>query len=80
MTPALRPGIDGLYQVKSAGLRSTRLHFSHSATFLTFPFSKTVFILTSPPQGQKKWWVALALREFLDTCAISYSLEIPFNI
>jgi hypothetical protein len=40
------------YQLKSLGLRSTRLHFSHSATLRTFPLSKMVFIFTSPPQGQ----------------------------
>jgi hypothetical protein len=51
--------------LKSEGRRSKRLHFSHSATFLTLPFSKTVFILTSPPQEQKNFWVALVVREFL---------------
>jgi hypothetical protein len=51
--------------LKSEGRRSSRLHFSHSATFLTFPFSKMVFILTSPPQEQKNFWVALEVREFL---------------
>jgi hypothetical protein len=51
--------------LKSEGRRSSRLHFSHSATFLTLPFSKTVFILTSPPQEQKNFWVALVVREFL---------------
>jgi hypothetical protein len=39
--------------LKSDGRRSVRLHFSHSATFLTFPFSKRVFILTSPPQEEQ---------------------------
>jgi hypothetical protein len=38
--------------LKSDGRRSDRLHFSHSATFLTLPFSKRAFILTSPPQEQ----------------------------
>jgi hypothetical protein len=51
--------------LKSEGRRSSRLHFSHSATFLTLPFSKIVFILTSPPQEQKNFWVALVVREFL---------------
>jgi hypothetical protein len=51
--------------LKSEGRRSVRLHFSHSAIFLTFPFSKRVFILTSPPQEQKNFWVALEVREFL---------------
>jgi hypothetical protein len=52
--------------LKSDGRRSVRLHFSHSATFLTFPFSKRAFILTSPPQElQKNFWVALVVREFL---------------
>jgi hypothetical protein len=55
---------DKLY-LKSEGRRSKRLHFSHSATFLTFPFSKIVFILTSPPQEQKNFWVALDVRAFL---------------
>ena len=36
--------------LKSDGRLSSRLHFSHSATFFTFPLSKRVFILTSPPQ------------------------------
>jgi hypothetical protein len=51
--------------LKSEGRRSMRLHFSHSATFLTLPFSKTVFILISPPQEQKNFWVALVVRAFL---------------
>jgi hypothetical protein len=51
--------------LKSEGRRSVRLHFSHSAIFLTLPFSKTVFILISPPQEQKNFWVALEVREFL---------------
>jgi hypothetical protein len=38
--------------LKSLGRRSTLLHFSHSAIFLTLPFSKMVFIFISPPQGQ----------------------------
>jgi hypothetical protein len=33
--------------------------------FLTFPFSKRVFILTSPPQEQKNLWVELEVRLFL---------------
>jgi hypothetical protein len=52
--------------LKSEGRRSVLLHFSHSAIFLTLPFSKRVFILTSPPQEeQKNFWVALDVREFL---------------
>jgi hypothetical protein len=51
--------------LKSEGRRSTRLHFSHSATFLTLPFSKRVFIFISPPQEQKNFWVALVVRAFL---------------
>jgi hypothetical protein len=63
-----------LAYLKSDGRRSVRLHFSHSATFLTFPFSKRVFILTSPPQElQKNFWVALVVREFLLAWAISLS-------
>ncbi|MDR3161962.1 MAG: hypothetical protein LBU28_10155 [Spirochaetaceae bacterium] len=56
--------IDGSY-LKSEGRRSVRLHFSHSATFLTFPASKRVFILISPPQEQKNFWVELDVRAFL---------------
>jgi hypothetical protein len=33
--------------------------------FFTLPFSKRVFIFTSPPQEQKNFWVALEVREFL---------------
>jgi hypothetical protein len=51
--------------LKSEGRLSSRLHFSHSARFLTFPFSKIIFIFTSPPQEQKNFWVALEVREFL---------------
>jgi hypothetical protein len=51
--------------LKSEGRRSTRLHLSHSAMFFTLPFSKRVFILTSPPQEQKNFCVALDVREFL---------------
>jgi hypothetical protein len=41
---------------------------------LTFPFSKTVFILISPPQEQKNFWVALEVRAFLLARAISFLL------
>jgi hypothetical protein len=51
--------------LKSEGRRSVRLHFSHSAKFLIFPFSKRVFILISPPQEQKIFWVALEVRACL---------------
>jgi hypothetical protein len=51
--------------LKSDGRRSTRLHFSHSAMFLTLPLSKRVFILTSPPHEQKNFWVELVVRAFL---------------
>jgi hypothetical protein len=51
--------------LKSEGRLSIRLHFSHSAWFFTLPFAKVVFILTSPPQEQKNFWVALDVREFL---------------
>jgi hypothetical protein len=54
--------------LNSEGRRSTRLHFSHSAWFFTLPFSKTVFILISPPQEQKNFCVALVVREFLLAC------------
>jgi hypothetical protein len=63
------------YQLKSLGLRSVRLHFSHSATFFTLPFSKMVFILTSPPQVQKKRCVLLEVRAFFDICAMAFSLQ-----
>jgi hypothetical protein len=51
--------------LKSDGRRSSRLHFSHSAIFFTFPFSKRAFILTSPPQEQKNFCVELEVRLFL---------------
>jgi len=54
-----------LHYLNSDGRRSIRLHFSHSARFFTFPLSNTVFILTSPPQEQKNFCVALVVREFL---------------
>jgi hypothetical protein len=57
--------------LNSEGRRSTRLHFSHSAWFFTLPFSKTVFILISPPQEQKNFCVALVVREFLLACPMS---------
>jgi hypothetical protein len=59
--------------LKSEGRRSTRLHFSHSAWFFTLPFSNTVFILISPPQEQKNFWVELVVREFLLAWAICLS-------
>jgi hypothetical protein len=64
----------GENHLKSEGRRSVRLHFSHSAWFLTLPFSKTVFILISPPQEQKNFWVALEVRAFLLAWAISFLL------
>jgi hypothetical protein len=64
----------GKNHLKSEGRRSVRLHFSHSAWFLTLPFSKTVFILISPPQEQKNFWVALEVRAFLLAWAISLLL------
>jgi hypothetical protein len=67
------PAKQFLRYLKSEGRRSTRLHFSHSAWFFTLPFSKTVFILTSPPQEQKNFWVALVVREFLLAWAIVFS-------
>jgi hypothetical protein len=79
--PVNRPpsfGPAGPY-LKSEGRRSDRLHFSHSATFLTLPFSKSVFILTSPPQEQKNFWVALEVREFLLAWAIAVSLKIRYK-
>jgi hypothetical protein len=41
--------------------------------FFTLPFSKRVFILTSPPQEQKNFCVALDVREFLLAWAIFLS-------
>jgi hypothetical protein len=70
-------GADFAY-LKSEGRRSRRLHFSHSATFFILPFSKMVFILTSPPQEQKNFCVALAVREFLLAWAMLISL--PFGV
>ena len=49
-----------------------RLHFPHSATFLSLPFSIKVFIATSPPQGQKNLCVAVVVREFLLAPAILF--------
>jgi hypothetical protein len=43
--------------------------------FFALPFSKRVFILTSPPQEQKNFCVALAVREFLLT---AMTLSSPF--
>jgi len=60
--------------LKSEGRRSLRLHFSHSATFFTLPLSKRAFILTSPPQEQKNFWVELEVRLFLLAWAIVFSL------
>jgi hypothetical protein len=62
--------------LKSEGRRSVRLHFSHSAMFLTLPLSKRVFILTSPPQEQKNFWVVLEVRAFLLAWAIVHLLAI----
>jgi hypothetical protein len=59
--------------LKSEGRLSTRLHLSHSAWFLTLTFSKTVFILTSPPQEHINFWVALDVREFLLAWAMVFS-------
>ena len=56
--------------LKSLGRRSTRLHFEHSAIFLSLPFSKSVFIITSPPHEQKNLWVDTVVREFLLAPAI----------
>ena len=56
--------------LKSFGLLSTRLHFEHSATFLSLPLSNKVFITTSPPHEQKNLWVVIDVREFLLAPAI----------
>jgi hypothetical protein len=66
--------------LKSEGRRSTLLHLSHSAIFFTLPFSKRVFILTSPPQEQKNFCVALDVREFLLAWAIFLSPYLPFGV
>lgn len=42
-----------------------RLHFVHSAMFLSLPFSYRVFMLISPPQGQMNLCVVTVVREFL---------------
>jgi hypothetical protein len=62
--------------LKSDGRRSDRLHFSHSATFLTLPLSKSAFILISPPQEQKNFCVALEVRLFLLAWAMTLSLPV----
>jgi hypothetical protein len=62
--------------LKSEGRRSVRLHFSHSATFFTLPFSNKVFILISPPQEQKNFWVELDVRAFLLAWAIPISSQL----
>jgi hypothetical protein len=59
--------------LKSDGRRSERLHFSHSATVLTLPLSKSDFTLISPPQEQKNFCVALEVRLFLLAWAIVLS-------
>jgi len=69
-----RKAISYTSYLNSDGRRSVRLHFSHSARFFTLPFSKTVFILTSPPHEQKNFCVALVVREFLLACPITCSL------
>jgi len=57
--------------LKSFGRLSTRLHFWHSAWFLSLPFSIIVFIMISPPQsGQMNLCVATVVREFLLAPAI----------
>lgn len=60
--------------LKSDGRLSDRLHFSHSATFLTLPLSKRVFIFISPPQEHINLCVALAVRLFLLACPIVFLL------
>jgi hypothetical protein len=66
----------GTPYLKSDGRRSERLHFSHSAIFLTLPLSKRAFILISPPQEQKNFCVALEVRLFLLAWAIVLSLPV----
>jgi hypothetical protein len=51
--------------MKSVGRRSIRLHFKHSAMHFLLPPWNNSFILTSPPQEQKNFWVVTAVREFL---------------
>jgi hypothetical protein len=53
------------FYLKSDGRRSVRLHLSHSAIFFNLPLSNRVFILTSPPQEQKNFWVVADVRAFL---------------
>jgi len=67
--------------LKSFGLLSTRLHFEHSATFLSLPLSNKVFITTSPPHEQKNLWVVIDVREFLLAPAILVPPEnlVSFN-
>jgi hypothetical protein len=64
----MKTPVFGVNYLKSDGRRSVRLHFSHSAIFLNLPLSKRVFILISPPQEQKNFWVVLDVRAFLLAC------------
>jgi hypothetical protein len=70
----MKKPVFGVNYLKSDGRRSVRLHFSHSAMFLNLPLSKRVFILISPPQEQKNFWVVLDVRAFLLACPMVYSL------
>ncbi len=50
-----------------------RLHFEHSAIFLSLPPSYKVFITISPPQsGQMNFCVATVVREFLLAPAMGF--------
>ena len=62
--------------LKSEGRLSFRLHFSHSAMFLTLPLSKRVFIFISPPHEHINLCVALAVRLFLLACPMVFLLRI----
>jgi hypothetical protein len=54
-----------VYALKSLGLRSDRLHFSHSAMLRSLPPLKICFIFTSPPQLQKNFCVTIPTLAFL---------------
>ena len=54
------------YFLKSLGRRFVSLHFEHSATLRSLPFSYKVFITISPPHsGHSNFCVATVVREFL---------------
>lgn len=59
------------YYLKSFGRLSVRLHLVHSAIFLIRPVSYRVFIIISPPHGQRNFCVVTVVREFFDAAIIA---------